>query len=460
MNKRILFLCLICLIFAMGTIPAWAQDTPSRQADSLLIAAVQQYQKGDNIYAKRLLEQAGALDPQNDAVQYYLGYLAFSARDMSAALNHFERAYGKDSTNVWYGMRLAQIYNAFGKIQSAECVYESILKQKQGELNVLSALVDIYIQNGKYDKADSTITKLERISGPSEYISVSRIELSRQKGDFKGFFSGLNEFFSNAEVQPSMKRDIMERLLKSSDPRFNFFHLNDYDTLLVTCMKTHPGDTSFTHFAGDFYYSTGKSDRLQALCRKSGEDVHMLSLSVYDYIKHQEFSLALPICNKLVRQIENGNGLVGNGSVDSGELISALTSRGDCYYNLGISNKAFSDYERVLKLDGESAIALNNYAYYLSVLNKKLDKALKMSKKAVSLEPENATFLDTYGWILYRKKKYEEAKAVFKKVMVYGGKVSSEVLRHYAAVLEALDEKTLSEAYIRQAELKENGQKK
>ena len=83
-----------------------------------------------------------------------------------------------------------------------------------------------------------------------------------------------------------------------------------------------------------------------------------------------------------------------------------------------------------------------------------------MSQKAVTADPENATYLDTYGWILYRQKKYAEAKVVFKKALIYGGKENPEVLRHYAAVLEALDEKTLADAYRHQADIKENGKKK
>lgn len=464
MNKCPSFLCQavisVCLVSAFSSICLRAQDTSRRQADSLLISAVEHLQKGNDGRAKQLLVQAENLDPQNDAVQYYLGYLAISSRDVTTATKHFEQAYVRDTTNTWYGMRLAQLYNASGRIQAAEGIYESLLSRRQGDLNVLSALADIYTQEGKYDKADSLLAKLERIGGPSEYIAVSRIELNRQRGDFKKFFAGLNDFFSNTDVQPPVKRDIMERLLKSSDPRFNFFHLDDYDTLLTTCMQTHPGDTSFTHFAGDFYYSTGKSDRLQTLCRKYPDDVHMLSLSLYDYIKKQDFQAALPVCDALLYQVESGNGLVGNGAVDKGELASVLTARGDCHYNLGISGKAFRDYEKALRLDPENPVALNNYAYYLSVLDRNMGKAAKMSRKAVMADPENATYLDTYGWILYRQRKFDEAKAVFKKVLIYGGKENPEVLRHYAAVLEALGDKTLADAYRHQAEMKENGKKK
>ena len=78
---------------------------------------------------------------------------------------------------------------------------------------------------------------------------------------------------------------------------------------------------------------------------------------------------------------------------------------------------------------------------------KNLNKALKMSKKAVELEPDNASYLDTIGWILHLRGKNEDAKTYFKRAMIYGGKDSYECLNHYAQVLEALGETDLSKYY-------------
>ena len=55
-------------------------------------------------------------------------------------------------------------------------------------------------------------------------------------------------------------------------------------------------------------------------------------------------------------------------------------------------------------------VTLNNYAYYLSEEGTNLQKAEEMSAKAVKVEPKNATYLDTYAWILYKQKRFAEAK--------------------------------------------------
>ena len=74
-----------------------------------------------------------------------------------------------------------------------------------------------------------------------------------------------------------------------------------------------------------------------------------------------------------------------------------------------------------------------------------------MSKKTVEAEPDNATYLDTFAWILHLMGKDLEAKPFFKHAMLYGGKDSAVILRHYATVLEALGENDAAKVYRNQA---------
>ena len=69
-----------------------------------------------------------------------------------------------------------------------------------------------------------------------------------------------------------------------------------------------------------------------------------------------------------------------------------------------------------------------------------MKKAYAMSRKTIEAEPDNATYLDTFGWILYLMGRPEEAKPHFKHAMLYGGKESVVILDHYAEVLFALGE--------------------
>jgi tetratricopeptide (TPR) repeat protein len=105
------------------------------------------------------------------------------------------------------------------------------------------------------------------------------------------------------------------------------------------------------------------------------------------------------------------------------------------YYELGQYSQSDSVYDAILAKDPENVMALNNYAYFLSERGERLEYALNLSKKSLELDYENSNNLDTYGWILYKLKRYEEAKEyIGKAVAVAGESVSSVVLEHYADV--------------------------
>ena len=60
---------------------------------------------------------------------------------------------------------------------------------------------------------------------------------------------------------------------------------------------------------------------------------------------------------------------------------------------------------------------LNNYAYYLAQADSALDRAEEMSLITIKEEPESAIYIDTYMWVLFKQKRYEEAKAYAEKLM-------------------------------------------
>ncbi|MBO4263835.1 MAG: tetratricopeptide repeat protein [Bacteroidales bacterium] len=135
--------------------------------------------------------------------------------------------------------------------------------------------------------------------------------------------------------------------------------------------------------------------------------------------------------------------------------LSRLSLIGDCYHEMGNRRKSYAAYKQALKIDARYSPVLNNYAYFLCLEKRSLKKAEAMSRLTIEDHPDNATYLDTYGWILFRQGRAKEAKPYFKHAMVYGGKENAVVLSHYAAVLEALGEQDLAAYYRNLAEEKE-----
>ncbi len=61
----------------------------------------------------------------------------------------------------------------------------------------------------------------------------------------------------------------------------------------------------------------------------------------------------------------------------------------DVYYKSGKVEQSFEIYEQLLAKSPEDIMLLNNYAYFLSLERKSLEKAEKMSKKTIEKEPKN-----------------------------------------------------------------------
>ena len=97
--------------------------------------------------------------------------------------------------------------------------------------------------------------------------------------------------------------------------------------------------------------------------------------------------------------------------------VNMYSLLGDLYHQLGQDDKAFQMYDSCFVYKQNEPAVLNNYAYYLSLKKKDLDKAEEMSRKANELEPDNPTYLDTHAWILYQQKRYEEAKQYMDRVV-------------------------------------------
>ncbi|MDE5551325.1 MAG: tetratricopeptide repeat protein [Bacteroidaceae bacterium] len=107
---------------------------------------------------------------------------------------------------------------------------------------------------------------------------------------------------------------------------------------------------------------------------------------------------------------------------------------GDIYHKLGQDEKAFQAYDSCLVYTKDDAMVLNNYAYYLSLKKKNLGRAEEMVRRANELEPNNGTYMDTYAWVLYQLKRYEEAGVWMDKAVEQmdkdGEEMSDDVLEH------------------------------
>ncbi|GAP72239.1 tetratricopeptide repeat protein [Candidatus Symbiothrix dinenymphae] len=124
---------------------------------------------------------------------------------------------------------------------------------------------------------------------------------------------------------------------------------------------------------------------------------------------------------------------------DDREMQSSfLEQMGDIYYRQGNKKKAFEAFELALEANPHNISALNNYAYYLSLLKMDLDKAERMASEVVRQQPNNGTYIDTYAWVLFQKGNYNLAKFYIESAISKSPEPSSELFEHYGDILHAL----------------------
>ena len=126
---------------------------------------------------------------------------------------------------------------------------------------------------------------------------------------------------------------------------------------------------------------------------------------------------------------QNGIRVIGENS--SPEIVSDFYAvMGDLLHAKGREAEAFAAYDSCLQWQPDNIGCLNNYAYYLSVKGVRLKEAEEMSYKTIKAEPDNATYLDTYAWILFMQGRYAEAKVYIEQALQYDENVGPEVTEH------------------------------
>lgn len=121
--------------------------------------------------------------------------------------------------------------------------------------------------------------------------------------------------------------------------------------------------------------------------------------------------------------------------MDNEFLLHIYSYLGDIYHDKGDYSKSDKYFGIAIEIDDQNLLTLNNYAYYLSLREEKLETALKYSLITVQNEPGNSSYLDTYAWILYKLKKFDEAVKYIELAYEKSESQSFEILKHYGAIL-------------------------
>ena len=331
-----------------------------------------------------------------------------------AILDSLERSKSPDPAVQYY---LGLLNYSRGDVDDAAAHLEKATQLDTANLWYRETLANLYVATGEGAKAGGILAGLAE-RNPLKFRNVYTLSLIadayRLKRDYDGYFSALTSIVTDEYTSDEIKYQAIMGALGGFDKRTLNSIMPRIDTLMMRYTEAEPRS-------------------IQA---------HTLRMETAGTIGDKQ------------TLIDECLALIGLAPDDIELQTRCLTVIGDTLHEMGDNRSAYRYYEKAIKLDPKCCTALNNYAYFLSLEGKRLCKAARMSRITVEEEPDNATYLDTYGWILYLRHKPAKAKPYFKHAMLYGGKDSAVVLMHYSLVLSALGENELATYYRNLAESK------
>ncbi|MBI1803325.1 MAG: tetratricopeptide repeat protein [Ignavibacteria bacterium] len=109
--------------------------------------------------------------------------------------------------------------------------------------------------------------------------------------------------------------------------------------------------------------------------------------------------------------------------------LEAMTVLALVYDELKRKDDSDTLYERALLQDPHNHLVLNNYSYSLAERGLQLERALRMAKEAIEQQPNNQSYLDTYGWVNFQLGKFEEGEKYIHKAVDLGS-ASAVIFEH------------------------------
>ena len=387
--------------------PVSGSELDGYAGDYFFREGIRMYNEGLYDAAMDLMSRSLDYDTASAAACYCLAQYYMSLQDRSLlekyngkAQELLERAVRLGPDNYWYRRLLAVNYLRQGRQADAIGQYEDISRRFPGRTDVLITLAGLYDDAGDYEKELRALERYGRLEDVADELKFQRFVCYLQLGELDSAYYESDNPAEVIELLMNTTRDMIEKAETNLDK--------------IRCRSLLDVVMNFCDVV-----SSHEPQLAEAYSQKS-----------IGYFWMGQNEEALDVLSRGLRKV--------NTDRDKALLYNL---RGDFHHTLGNTPAMYADYDSTLIYDPENISVLNNYAYYLSVEGRDLKRAQRMSAKTLEAEPLNATFLDTYAWILFRMKKYQEALGYMEKALRYLDRDNPEIYEHSGDVLFMCGEK-------------------
>jgi tetratricopeptide (TPR) repeat protein len=395
--------------------------------------------------------------------------IVFKLAQLLQKTDHYQEAleyYNLIEDRIGVNERISQlkkmIYAKIGEKEKAYNEIKKLIEKYPDESSYYGMLAELYATFNEFEKAEKMYDRLFEVDSTNELGHMSLVKYYDKQGHVeKALDVYISKVIPNKSINFRNKMMIFMNFLQQ--PKKLTQHASNFENSLDSLDKIYPGKLEVDALYADLYLKTKEfrkaADYLQTLAT-SPESKYIYwnqLLSIYSFLGN--FDEMFRYGKKALKTFDNKPRiylLSGIGAMQTNRPDTAITlfreglkhvrdnksMEVQFYTQLGeafhqTENYVQSDryFKKVLEMDPDNKMVLNNYSYYLSLRGEKLKKALGYSHRVIQDEPTNPIYLDTYAWILFRMGKYKEAKKYIKKSIKNGGNEDADIMEHYGDIL-------------------------
>lgn len=421
-------------------------------------------EQGDFDEAAKIYEKLIRQSPGNPEYYFDLAFMLANSGSFKEAIKAMDNAETIIGVSEDISMRKREMYLELEDIDGAIREVEKLSEAYPNEVRYQQMLADAYTQIGKPEKANEVYRKLAEKDPNNPFARLAMADHYRSKGENEKAMTELKAAFGNAELPAEPKIQFLIATLQSSSMSDQM--LKENTELAEILAETHPNDAQTHLILGHLQMDTDQPEKALDSYRSSlnidgnqleiWNQVFVLEASnrMFDDLAKDSQSAIEVFPNQSLVYYFNGMAhsnlqnydkatksfkRAANIGTDSPETLADIYAQlGDLYNTKGEYDRSDEYFQKSIEAFPNNPYTLNNFSYYLSLREDKLEEAAKMSLQSNELEPNNPSFQDTYAWILYQMGNFEEAKQWQEKALASGGDKSGVVLDHYGDILYRL----------------------
>ena len=404
-------------------------------------------------------------EPDNAELRYNMALLYLEKNDYRKALRELDRIEKTYGFTEELAIAKYRVYSQKKDVKATESVLKKAVRAHPDELRFYGLLAELYSMTGREKEARENYTKLLEVDPENALGYISMIEFYKDYGNDAKAMEEMQRMYDMKTIDPDLKVEIYLKL--SSDSLFFKRNYQQMDMLVAQLFTKYPEnfrvrlinadrnlrEKNFEGAKDDLLFITDRVQTNYFLWEQlfyllnllqDNETLFVSSAKALQYFSDRymfnffhglaasmlkKYDVAIPAYQLTLEYLKKEK------EPDREVELQTLVFLGEACNEQQLFQESDYAFNMALAIAPNNPLILNNYSYYLSLREEKLDLAETYIKRCIAMEPNSSTYLDTYGWVLYKLGRVDEAIIMIEKAMKNGGNDNPEIVDHLCELL-------------------------